>query len=501
VSGWKEIVAVPRHTVRRMRATIRGSVIKVLNELITNCDDSYYRLEKLGRSSYDVIQIGYWQRPKRKRVAIEGFYVRDYAEGIPPETIEEKFGHYGADTAGRTRRGYFGQGAKDALCNMKNSRILSVYNGHVVSCQLKIEDEVPKYLIEDEKVSQKALQMFNEKIKGSHDLKPDENGTCVYFEIPLEKNAPRVKTLVENLQSFYMLRKILSDPKRRIQLIDNDTIEVTELKYIPPPGRVLFTDAFNILYDSLNFDIAMIVLEADKDLSQRQNEKREGGLLVIDEDDAVLDLTLFGYDEESSAARLFGEVRIMGFKQLFRKDPTVITETRDGLDYNHPFNRLLRDEVRKRLGKIVEQLSKEKSVKDIILDKRLDIQIKRAFAKINALMKQEADVGHEEGLGDVEKIPKAPELGLAFSPSVVHIESGLIKTVYLIIDPAKVPPKSTISIACDNPRIEVVPTGTIEVPEDTFSEGVLQIPISISGEQPGERGVLTASFVPDRIRM
>lgn len=495
MSGWKEIVAVPRHTVRRMKATIRGSVIKVLTEFITNCDDSYYRLEKSGESPCGVIQIGYWQGQKHKHVAIKDFYVRDYAEGIPPETVEQKFGKYGEDTAGRTRRGYFGQGAKDALCNMKNSRILSVNNGNVISCQFKIENEVPKYLNEDGKVSLRTLEGFNEKIEGVRKLNSRENGTFAYFEIPPDKNAPRVKTLVESLQTFYMLRKILSDPKRKVQLIDNDTIEVTELKYIPPSGKLMLSDAFTISHDSLKFDVAMTVSEADRDINQRQNEKREGGLLIVDEDDAVLDLTLFGYDEESSAARLFGEVRIMGFKQLFHEDPTVITETREGLDYSHPFNRLLREEVRKRLGKIVEQLSKEKSVKDIILDKRLDTQIKKAFAKINALMKQEADAGLEEGSGEVEKTRKVPESGLAFSPSVISIESGRIKTVHLVVDPTKIPPKSTIFISCDNSKIEVVPTGTIEVPEDIFSERVLQIPINILGEQHGEKGVITASFL------
>ena len=45
--GWEEIEVDPRHLRRQIRRGIRGSVIRVLAELITNADDSYIRLESL----------------------------------------------------------------------------------------------------------------------------------------------------------------------------------------------------------------------------------------------------------------------------------------------------------------------------------------------------------------------------------------------------------------------------------------------------------------------
>ena len=66
MSCWRDIVPGPRHTARRMRVAIRGSVLKVLNELITNSDDSYYRLEKKGKKTSGVIQIGLWKKKKIK---------------------------------------------------------------------------------------------------------------------------------------------------------------------------------------------------------------------------------------------------------------------------------------------------------------------------------------------------------------------------------------------------------------------------------------------------
>lgn len=493
MSGWKEIRVLPRHTSRRMKVAIRGSVIKVLNELITNSDDSYYRLEKQGKETSGLIQIGFRRKKKRKRLAIREFYVRDYAEGIPLETLEEKFGEYGGDTAGSTRRGCFGQGAKDALCNMTNSVILSIYNGQVGACKIMMINGVPKYFIEDEKTAHRLLQSFNDKTKNAYSLIPTQNGTFVYFEIPPDQNSPRASTLVQTLQSFSMLRKILSDPQRRVQLIDHKTGKISELNWIPITGEILLSDQFTISFNSMNFKIDLTVIDAQADLDQSLSDKREGGLLVVDEDDAVLDLTLFGYDEEASAASLTGEVRIVGFKTLFRKDESVITETRDGLDYRHRFNQLLKAEVRKRLEEIVTRLSREKAEKETFVDKKLDRQIKSAFVKINSLMKKEAEVDLE-GSGEVEKEEKKPKLGMEFSPYVVHIESGQIRTVHLLVDPEKVPLGATISVSCDNSNIDVVPTGPIVVPENLLSEELIRIPLNITGERPGDKGVVTASY-------
>lgn len=498
MSGWKDIVPGPRHTARRMRVAIRGSVLKVLNELITNSDDSYYRLEKKGKKASGLIQIGFWKKKKIKRSTIEAFCIRDLAEGISSDTIETKFGKYGEDTAGETRRGYFGQGAKDALCNMQNSVLLSIQNGQISCVRFMMENpgprEQPKYLIEDNNTAQQLLKSYDDKTKSFYKLRPDATGTFIFLEVPSDRHSPRENTLVEGLQTFYMLRKILSDPKRRVQLINHNSGKVMNLKHTPIFGEVILSESFVLSYDSLEFEITLTVLDAVSDLDQKASDRREGGLLVVDEDDAVLDLTLFGYDDNSSAASLTGEVRIKGFKKLFQTDASVVIESREGLDYAHPFNKLLRDEVRKRLVKEIERLGKEKAAKELVVDQKLDKQIKKAFARINYLMRKEAEKEPEKGTGDDEEPLKKPENGMIFRPSVVHIEREQVKTVYLVVDAAKIPPDSIVNITCDNPKIDVDPIGSISVPEDLLTEGLIKIPIDICGDQPGERATITARF-------
>ncbi len=492
IEGWKEIVAVPRHTVRRMRTTIRGSPVKALTEIITNCDDSYYRLEQAGLKTSGLIQVGYWKKMERGLVTVKAFCVRDYAEGISHETMGEKFGRYGADTSGNTRRGYFGQGAKDALCTMKNSVILTVNDGYVTYCKFKLENDVPQYFIADEAEALAAMKGFNERISNIRELNVNENGTLVYFEVPLDQHSPRVKGLSESLESFHMLWKILSDPDRKVELIDCDTGETFDLRYKSPSGKLMEKDSLKLAFNALSFDVDLTVCAAEHELNQEPGEKREGGLLVVDENHAVLDLNLFGFDYESSAACLFGEVQIAGFKTLFRKDGTVILESREGLDFNHPFNKLLRQRIHDRLSKVVDRLEFERPLTGVKVDERLDKRFKLAFARINTLMRKETELSFGEG--EVEAIPRIPENGIMFSVAEMKIESGQTRTVRLVVDLSKVPAGSIIALKTDNPHIHLEPSDSAEIPADINVENPLRLPILIMGEQPGTQATVTASF-------
>ncbi|MEM3047103.1 MAG: hypothetical protein QW057_08490 [Candidatus Bathyarchaeia archaeon] len=490
--AWKEIVAVPRHTIRRMRTTIRGSPIKALAELIINSEDSYYRLEEAGLPASGLIQVGYWKRTERGHETVRAFSVRDYAEGIPFESLDEKFGRYGADTSGHSRRGYFGQGAKDALCMMRNGLVLTVHDGRASLCRFKTENEVPKYLICDEAEADAALKEFNERIKGEAPLDKAQNGTLVYFEMPLSQHAPKVKTIKESLETLYMLRKLLADPKRKVQLIDHDTGEAMELKPLPLEGELLHRERVKLHFASLPLDVELAVYRASRDLNQQPGERREGGLLVVDEHDAVLDLTLFGYDYESSAARLFGEVRIEGFKPLFRKDGLVITESREGLDYNHPFNRLLRQRIRESLARVLERLEKEALPGVARIDEALDRRFRAAFSRINSLIRNEADRSFGEGFFTAP--PQIPEKGLAFSLPQLTVEFPQSRRVHLVVDVAKVPSGSLIELKADNPNLELEPQNAVEVPVSVSAEDPASVPILVSGREVGVEGTVTASF-------
>jgi len=116
------IEADPRHIARRIKTAMQGNTIRALVELITNADDSYIRIEEEYININGTIEISY------KKEGYSGlFAVRDNAEGMSNEDICNSFKKYGAATSGmktgKRVRGYFGQGAKDALASMAEGKI------------------------------------------------------------------------------------------------------------------------------------------------------------------------------------------------------------------------------------------------------------------------------------------------------------------------------------------------------------------------------------------
>ncbi|MBI2989472.1 MAG: sensor histidine kinase, partial [Deltaproteobacteria bacterium] len=125
------IEADPRHTVRRIKTAMQGNAIRALVELITNADDSYIRLEEEKKTHKGLIEVLY------KKEGYRGlFAVRDHAEGMSVDDVGRSFKKYGAATSGmktgKRVRGYFGQGAKDALASMVDGRVCTFKDGRFV---------------------------------------------------------------------------------------------------------------------------------------------------------------------------------------------------------------------------------------------------------------------------------------------------------------------------------------------------------------------------------
>src|SRR3990172_11348158 len=143
------IKADDRHTVRRIKTAMQGNVIRALVELITNADDRYIRLEDEKPPIHKgVIEILY------EKEGYHGlFTVRDHAEGMSIEDVGNSFKKYGAATSGmktgKRVRGYFGQGAKDALAGMVDGRICTFKDDIFVECRLYIENGKPMYEFSD----------------------------------------------------------------------------------------------------------------------------------------------------------------------------------------------------------------------------------------------------------------------------------------------------------------------------------------------------------------
>src|SRR3989304_9499124 len=258
---------------------------------------------------------------------------------------------------GKRVRGYFGQGAKDALAGMVDGRICTFKDGRFTECRLFIENGKPMYEIGDPIPATWEL-------RNRHKI--DGNGTIAYFKADPQETGrvPQFDTVQEELANNYLLRKIMTNPRRKVFLLDENAGETRPLRYKMPEGKEILVNDFTVSYGHYgNFPIRLSIWRAEWELTQTGDD-RNGGILIVDDEGVVLGISLFKYDYEPLASRFFGAARIGRFRELLEKEEPVLREERDGLIARHPFCQVLIAEIEKRIEIKVkeERLRKQKEV-------------------------------------------------------------------------------------------------------------------------------------------
>ncbi|TSA24004.1 hypothetical protein D4R71_07680 [bacterium] len=478
------IKASDSHTLRNIRTAIQNDVFRALVELITNSDDSYLRLEEFGTNVKAEIEILYKNDGNLCR-----FGVRDFAEGMSYETIFSSFTEYGTTTSGFREggsvRGYFGQGAKDALISMIEGEINTFYNGEYIKCKLYIEDNKPYYEIHSPKVA-------SESLREKYGIK--SNGTVVYFSIDREVmniSIPKVLTIHKELANNFLLRIIMSKPSRKVSLIDENKEEVYKLSYRFAEGEEVFNDKFILNYlDYEDFEIDLRILRHKDELNQL-GENRDGGILILDSHDTVLDISLFKYDNEPLASKIFGFLHIKNFRTLLKNEEPVLKQERTGLDNRHPFNKILISKIEKRLDIIIE---KEKKLEDRRInqfDKEESKRFKNAFKLLNEIAQNEVQDITTLGENDVEI---EFENGLfILSPKSANITVGKRYNIKLFIDSNIVKVGSEISLSSSNNKVKLITRKVLISPEDK-SKKIIKKHVTIQGEEGNIKSTIAASY-------
>ncbi|MCJ7436120.1 MAG: hypothetical protein MUO77_21790, partial [Anaerolineales bacterium] len=84
-----------RVALQQADQAIRKDVLRALVEVITNCNDSYSRLEHAGQPVSGEIVIDIKRKHKNSLIRI-----RDHAEGMNDERMDKVVGTYGEATSG-----------------------------------------------------------------------------------------------------------------------------------------------------------------------------------------------------------------------------------------------------------------------------------------------------------------------------------------------------------------------------------------------------------------
>jgi len=472
------IKADDRHTSRRIRTAMQGNVIRALVELITNADDSYIRLEDEA-STNGTIEVIYGKEGYRGL-----FTVRDYAEGMSIEDVQNKFTKYGAATsgmqAGKRVRGYFGQGAKDALVSMANGKIFTFKNGQYVKCKLFMERNKAWYDISD------PIPAISE-LRNKHKI--DRNGTIAYFEA--ENRVPRFQRLQEELANNYLLRKIMTNQKRKIFLFDEKSGEKRRLRYQMPEGKEILSDNFTVSYEQHgDFPINVSIWRAEKELTQ-SGDDRHGGLLLLDEENTVLGISLFKYDNEPLASHFFGEVKIGRFRELLEKEEPVLKEERNGLETRHPFCEMLIPQIERRIEiKVKEEKLRRQKESQSKIDREAARRYKKAFNILNEIAEIEAQSVVNLGQELTEQIEKPPD-GFCLYPSSAQITVGKRYVFQILLDTNVVRHGSIIKVSSNHQKIRIITSEVQISSEDGF--GVIRKHITVEGLEPNVEGILRAT--------
>lgn len=473
-------------------------ILMAIIELVTNSHDSYIRL---GHKDKKIV-VSYQKKGKTKcRIT-----VTDDAEGQSLDDIIKNFTRYWSLREiedGDSQRGYFCKGAKDALGYMDEGEISSFKDERFVRCAVFFDDDkVMKYsILNDCKATPTLRKKYG--IKG--------NGSVASFSVDSQSDKkiriPQFNTLYEELSGHYLLREILKDDTNKVMLIEGASGKKNRrrLSYVEPKGKKIYEDEFDIQYkDYDTFHITMNVSRSDSPLSQKEKgDTRQGGLLIIDDKNVVLDLSLYKYDYDAIASKLYGVVQINGFRKLMQNGEIVLSPERDGLVNNHPFVESLIFELNKRLDIIVQKEKDLLKSFDFCTDKTHQKRHKTFCKVLNEIASSEL-----KGVTDViikddcnEEVPY-PINGFYITPESVSVSPYSNSVLRLYIDTKKVSQGTVVELESTNPTIKITNRDSrIVVPpykgKKSQKGKVVICYITISGTTPSEVGKIIAK-APDR---
>lgn len=456
---------------------------KGLIELVTNADESYNRLEKQGEVASGKIEISIDRHTRTKPTIVE---VMDHAEGMDSDDMKECIAKYGEDTSHGGGRGVFGMGLKDALIAFGGGEVIAFKHGKKWRCTVAANGD---YVIgAPQKVAAADRRIFS-----NH-----ERGTVVRAFIPPGQfQIGRFDTLKMNLQTHVCLRTIMSDAKRTVLLRDSKTREEQPLTYCDPDGDLIREHPLELAgYPDARAMLRVLRVKGGEPLSQI-GFCRTGGI-VIKSFRACHEATLFGFDEDQYAAKLFGELWCDEIDRLQRSGEQVVTKERDGLRRQHPLTQALIRSARAVVDEVVTAEKRKAEQQQKVLEtEETRRRFKDAVKSLNEIATKELDGAPGAGTGkDGHRPPlevRPPLNGFEFIPDsyrIVLAEPEMLKLRIQLGSEIQIGDVITVESNVDGVKI-LHPT--IAVPVERYENPPIAIArIAVEGIQPNAEAWITA---------
>jgi hypothetical protein len=526
------IESAAREWLRQFANVVR-SFAKTVTEAVTNSDTSYKRKHQLPDASGLVDRI--LQCPKgtrfdsstlraqlptaaKREIQIHLYTAKgherpprscdivDFAEGLSPQEIEEAFRLFAANktevSKGRPGRSLFGRGISDVLLGHKQGELYSSKDGVLTHARFEFDIAAGKPRVIGQITTKPSKQLLSD----IH-VKQGENGTCVRFLLSDDCSVPDEGTVIPLLSRFYMLRLINSDPNVSVRVYRyraGGRVYDDPLEYDFPLGDVVGKFAFNLevpkeltkaIFPDLHIDGVVCRADVEAPLRGRESrDARENGLLIVDDKDAVLDLTFLpDFEGAPYLNKIFGVVRISGLRPVLEHfldqgKESPLTTTRDGFDTKHEFTQFLFSKLRDHLEPIYrkEEARQNKPGEDE-LSAEAKHRINEALRQLNKYLNEL--LGSGEGDTDGAQGPK--DVPIQFLPSKTKLIVGQPRLANLLVRICDAKPKGTVMIDSSNPKIEVYPN-LLPMEKGTVIDKFLGYRLSLKCDSLHETATITA---------
>jgi len=517
----------------RQFANVVRSFAKTVTEAVTNSDSSYKRKFGLPDASGLVDKLlqctkgtrldssalkGQIPPSKKREIQVHLYTAKghdrppkscdivDHAEGLSPDEVQEAFQYFAANktavSKGRPGRSLFGRGISDVLLGHKEGELYSYKDGVFTHAKFQFDPRVGKPNVAGRTINKPTKQQL-----ASVHMHPGENGTCIRFLLSEDCSVPEEGTLVPLLSRFYMLRLINSDPNVSVRVIRyraGGKVYEDQLEYDFPLGDVIGKFGFDLEipeelvktpFPALQISGVVCRAAVDAPLKGREGrDARENGILIVDEKDAVLDLTFLpDFDGAPYLNKIFGVIRITGVRPILeyyldQGKESPLTTTRDGFDTKHEFTQFLFSKLREHLEPIYhkEEERQNKSDKDQ-LSSQVKQRLNEALRQLNKFLSEL--LGSGEGTDDGLHTPK--DVPIQFLPTHVKLIVGRPRLVTLLIRSGDGMPKGSIMLDSSNPKVEVNPS-IIEIDSGSKIRQFLAYRLSLKCDSLHEAAVITA---------
>ncbi len=474
-----------RFALQQADQAIRKDVVRALVELITNSNDSYHRQHSgEGRIVVEILR-------KRRNSLLR---VRDYAEGMSGDTMNEMIGTYGAPTSGflqgQSVRGLWGRGLKDAFYGLGHGKVISIQDGMLYEASLFIDDGAPMYEPPANPVP------VTDDLRRKYQI-PSGNGTLIEIIISRpDVTVPRFDSLRFKLQQHFELRTIMNNPSRRVFLRElsapRRVRQEVELTYKNPTGIRIYNEAFYVPgYPAL---VHVEVYRSDEPLTTvaEVGDFADGGLLVVSKR-VVMALTLLKYDHSEYASRVYGTITCDYLHELLQREETepILSATRDGLNWDHPFMKALRAEIETKLEPLIQaerRLALQTAT--VVMDSKLRKRFNNALRRLNSIANLVL-VGPRKSSGESRK-PDLPFNGFGFTSEFLSVQTG--KEMNLTVRAQlshRLRAGNRVEIASENPEVKVL-TPHVELVSRKDYPDIGEARVRLEGYQVGAESVITA---------